>query len=161
MMLRAIILLLAWGLAILAQSGPPARPRPPVAWWENPVANGLTLSESQKDRINKIIREHRDRLTTERMEVERAERDLESVFDAEAVDFQRGKVVTDQLLKARGELTHEMVRMTLRLRAVLTPDQWRTLQDRNVSAVGQGAKGGRGRPKGAKGAPSTQVSESH
>lgn len=143
MICRAAVLLFISLLTLSAQTAPTPgrRPGPPVAWWENPVANGLTLSDSQKEKISLIVREHRDRLVSKRQEVERAERELEGVFNAETVDFPHGRAVTDQLLKARGELTHEMVRMTLRLRTVLTTEQWRTLQDRN--AMGRGGKGPR------------------
>jgi Spy/CpxP family protein refolding chaperone len=145
MIRRAAVLLFVGLLTLAAQTAPtPAkgrRPGPPVAWWENPVANGLTLNDAQKEKINSIVREYRDRLVSKRQEVERAERELEGVFNAETVDFPHGRAVTDQLVKARGELTHEMVRMTLRLRAVLTTEQWRTLQDRN--AVGRSGKGSR------------------
>jgi Spy/CpxP family protein refolding chaperone len=123
-----------------------------VAWWENPVANGLTLTETQKDRIGHIVRDHKDRLATDRQEVDRAERELEGVFNADTIDFQKGKLVTDQLVKARSELTQDMVRMTLRLRAVLTPEQWKTLQDRNAAAPA--TKGDRGRG-GKSGVPHT------
>jgi Spy/CpxP family protein refolding chaperone len=140
------LLISAFTLLPLAAQTP--RSRPPVAWWENPVANGLTLSEDQKHRINHIVREHRDQLATDRQEVERAERDLESVFNADVVDFQRGRLVTEQLVKARGQLTQDMVRMTLRLRGVLTTDQWKSLQDRNASD--RVLKGERGREAPAK-----------
>ncbi len=142
------ILLIAAVFTVSAQnpvSPAPRRPGPPVAWWENPVANGLTLTDAQKDRINHIVREHKDRLAAERLEAERAERELEAVFNADTVDMQRGRTVTDQLVKARGELTQDMVRMTLRLRSVLTADQWKSLQDRNAAA--RATKGGRGRER--------------
>jgi Spy/CpxP family protein refolding chaperone len=119
---------------LLPVAGQAPTSRGSVAWWENPVANGLTLSEEQKHRINHIVREHREQLATDRQDVERAERDLESVFNADVVDFQRGRIVTEQLAKVRGQLTQDMVRMTLRLRSVLTAEQWKSLQDRNAAA---------------------------
>jgi len=105
--------------------------QPPFAWWENPVANGLTLSEAQRDKINAIVSEHRERLTQERMEAERAEREFESVINADTVDWKRGHVAIDQLVKARSVFTEDISRMTLKLRNVLTAEQWRTLQSRN------------------------------
>lgn len=144
--LAILVLTAAFAASAQTPAAPaPRRPGPPVAWWENPVANGLTLTDAQKDRINHIVREHKDRLAAERQEAERAERELESVFNADSVDMQRGKAVTEQLVKARGELTQDMVRMTLRLRSVLTADQWKSLQDRNASE--RGGKGGRGRER--------------
>lgn len=128
----------------------PALAQPPVAWWENPVANGLTLSDVQKERINGILRDHRDALTSARDAAERAEQDLDTIYNAEAIDWARARAAIDQLVKARADLTQNLARMTLRLRAVLTIDQWRTLQGRG--ATGRAGKGrgpgpaNRGRP---------------
>jgi len=105
--------------------------QPPFAWWENPVASGLTLSDAQRDRINAIVSEHRERLTQERMEAERAEREFESVINADTVDWKRGRLAIEQLVKARSVFTEDISRMTLKLRTVLTAEQWRTLQSRS------------------------------
>jgi Spy/CpxP family protein refolding chaperone len=128
---------LAFALAI------PAVAQPPVAWWENPVANGVQLSDAQKERLNQIVREHRDRLMQKREESERAERELEAVFNADTVDFFRGRQAIDQLTKARTAFTQDLSMMTLKLRAVLTADQWRELQSRRPEG-----RGGRGRGPG-------------
>lgn len=130
-----------------------AQAQPPIPWWENPIGNGLVLSEAQRDRINSIVSEFRDRLTMERQDAERAEREFESVVNADTVDSRRGWLAIDQLVKARGVFTKDISTMTLRLRAVLTADQWRTLQER------QGARsehekmehGEKGRPGGRRG----------
>lgn len=124
----------------------------PFAWWENPVANGLVLSEAQRTLVTQIVSEYRDRLTAERREAERAEREFEAVVNAETVDSQRGRAAIDQLVKARGVFTGDVSQMTLRLRAVLTAEQWRTLQLRRD---GIGGREGKGRPegRGRKGGP--------
>lgn len=127
--------------------------QPPFAWWENPVANGLTLSESQRESINHIVSEHRDRLTLERQEAERAEREYENVINADTVDWRRGRAAIEQLVKSRGVFIEDISRMTLRLRNVLTAEQWRSLQLRNDGRSGRdGGRGprpeGRGRPGG-------------
>jgi len=98
--------------------------QPPVAWWENPVANGLTLSDAQRDRINVIVREHRDALMAAREAAEKAERELDAVFNSDTVDYGRGRAAIEQLVQARGDLTRNLARMTLRLRTVLTSEQW-------------------------------------
>jgi Spy/CpxP family protein refolding chaperone len=127
-----------------------AAAQPPIPWWENPVANGLTLSEAQRDRINHIVAEFRDRLAQERQEAERAERDLEGVFNSDTVDFPRGAQAIDQLVKARGAFTQDLSWMTMRLRAVLTADQWRELQSKFPQG-GRGRDAGRGRRPGPEG----------
>lgn len=149
--LLAATLLAAMAVLVL----PSAQAQPPIAWWENPVANGLTLSEAQRGRINHIVGEYRDRLNQERQEAERAEREFESVVNAETVDFQRGRIAIDLLVKARGVFTQDVSQMTLRLRAVLTADQWRSLQSRRGGREG-GREGGKGphiEGRGRKGPP--------
>ena len=141
-MIWRLLLLSALTLLPLTAQAPPSF----VAWWENPVANGLTLTEAQKHRINHEVNEHRDRLIADRQEVERAEQELEAVFNADSVDFQRGRAATEALVKARGQLTQDMVRMSLRLRSILTPEQWKSLQDRSAERA---AKGPRSRGRGA------------
>jgi Spy/CpxP family protein refolding chaperone len=134
-------LLGTWAVAV-------AFAQPPFAWWENPIANGLTLSEAQRDKIGQIMGEHRDRLTRERQEAERAEREFESVINADTVDWGRGRIAIDQWVKARGVFTEDMARMTLRLRNVLTAEQWHSLQLRDG---GRGREGGKGRPPDERG----------
>lgn len=142
-MMRGLLLSLCLAAVAYAQ--------PPFAWWENPVANGLTLSEAQRSLVTQIVGEYRDRLTIERREAERAEREFEAVVNAETVDSQRGRAAIDQLVKARGVFTQDVSQMTLRLRAVLTAEQWRSLQARRSGKEGRGGKGwpeGRGRKGG-------------
>jgi Spy/CpxP family protein refolding chaperone len=149
--LLAAMLLAAMLIAVL----PSAQAQPPIAWWENPVAHGLTLSDAQRDRINHIVGEYRERLTQERQEAEKAEREFESVVNAETVDFQRGRIAIDLLVKARGVFTQDISQMTLRLRAVLTADQWRSLQSRLGGREGgrEGGKGPHPEGRGRKGPP--------
>jgi Spy/CpxP family protein refolding chaperone len=133
--------------------------QPPVAWWENPVANGLTLTETQRDSINAIVREHQDSLRAARQAAEKAERELDAIYNADTVDLARGRAAIEDLVKARAELTRNLARMTLRLRAVLTVEQWRMLQSRG--AVGRGRGPGRipGGGRGRRGGPPPQSSE--
>ena len=133
--------------------------QPPIAWWENPVANGLTLSDSQRDRINNIVAEFRDRLNQEREDAERAEREFENVVNADTVDYPRGRAAIEQLKQARAVFTQDVSLMTLRLRTVLTTEQWRSLRSRRRGREG-GREGGRdgfkgSRPEGRGRRPST------
>jgi hypothetical protein len=64
------VFFLAMTLSVQAQ--------PPIPWWENPIGNGLNLSDAQLVRINTILGEYRERLTVERQEAERAEHDFEN-----------------------------------------------------------------------------------
>jgi len=111
-----------------------------LPWWDNPLASGLTLTDSQRTRIQEVVREYRDRLANLRAEVDQAEADLEAVFNDEVVDQRRGTATIDRLARTRADLTRAVSEMTLKLRAVLTPQQWQELQRRGE----EGARGGRG-----------------
>lgn len=132
-------------LLILALCAPSAYSQQATPWWENPVGYGLTLSEQQWDRVKRILAESRDRIDQERAEVERAELEMETFFNAEKIEWPRAKQAVDQLAKARAALTQDVTLMMLRMRTVLSVDQWRTLQARG--ATGR-LKGGRGRSPG-------------
>ncbi|MEI9811206.1 MAG: periplasmic heavy metal sensor [Acidobacteriota bacterium] len=154
MKFRALLLLVA--AAVFAG----AQPRPPFSpWWENPVANGLDLTEAQTKRVQDIAKEFNVKAVQLREAVDKAERDLEAVFNADTVDWQKGRQAIEQLVAVRSELTRDLARMTLRMRAVLSIDQWRTLQIREAMNPGPGRGKGRGRgfrppPNGSSSAPS-------
>ena len=119
--------------------------QPPVPWWENPVAAGLTLTDAQRERITGIARDYRDRLQEKRAEANRAERALQEIFDADVVDNARGQAAIDRLARARADLTRDVSRMTLQMRTVLTGEQWRALQSgrqvaRQTNAGGRGKR---------------------
>lgn len=116
-----------------------------LPWWENPLATGLTLTDAQRTRVQEILREARDPLADLRAEVEQAEAALEAIFNEDSVDERRGTAAIDRLARRRADLTRAVSEMTLKLRAVLTTEQWQELQ--RVIAAGERGRGGkRGRP---------------
>ena len=141
--------------ALLLFPGILAAQRGPNPWWENPVASGLkNLTVEQRNRINAIVAEYRDRLVNERMEAEKAEHELDAIFNADLVDFSRGSAAIDRLVKARADVTRDVSEMTLRLRRVLTAEQWRTLQAQQPEdGRGRGPDGRGHRPDGQVGSP--------
>ena len=110
-----------------------ARPQPPPAgfpWWDSPLVRDLNLSEDQRQQIRGVVREHRRSLIDLRAAVEKAEAQLEDVFNEDRVDQRRAGEAIDQLVAARGELTRALSQLSLRLRSILTAEQWRELQKR-------------------------------
>ena len=127
-MLRiALFLLLALPLA--AQRSPDYFP-----WWDSPLAKDLNLSEDQNRQIRSVIKEFRSRLVDCRAAVEKAEIEVQDDFNEEIVDQRRTSEAIDRLIAARGELTRAFSQMSLRLRVILTADQWRELQKRRPRA---------------------------
>jgi len=123
-----------------------------LPWWDNPLASGLTLTDSQKVRIQEVIHDYRDALTDLRAQVDEAEADLEAVFNEEVVDQRRGTAAIDRLARTRADLTRAVSEMTLKLRAVLTPQQWQELQRRGADS----GRGGRGADRNRRRAPKSQ-----
>ncbi len=154
---RALILSLAGALSLFAQQQQqPHRPPPPIAWWENPVANGLDLTDAQKDKVNTIQRQSNEQIAPKREALEHAEAELDAIFNAPTIDPQKAKVAVDQLAQARADLTRDVSIMMLRMRRVLTYDQWKMLEARrqNPDPSERRGKGrGRGFPRGP-GSPS-------
>ena len=156
-----VCLILAVPAALCAQG-----PRPGMfPWWESPVARSLNLTEAQNAQIRTVTGEYRAHLTNVRAAVERAETELEAVFNDDAVDQKKGAEAIDHLVKARSEMTKAVSEMSLKLRAVLTPQQWQILQRGPVRpgepVVGSGSGSGvergpgRGPGRGRRGGPKT------
>ena len=122
--------ILAWliclaGLPLVAQ---PARGFFP--WWDSPVAKDLNLTEDQNKQIRTIVREYRSKLIDQRAGLEKAEGDFEDQFNDENFEQRRASDALERLITARGDMTRSLSQMSLRLRAVLTADQYKELQRR-------------------------------
>jgi Spy/CpxP family protein refolding chaperone len=120
----ALIALLAAGAA-MAQG-----PRAMAPWWDRPLARELNLTEAQRNEIHSTIREYRPKLLELRSRVQKAEAELQNCFDAEQVDQNAAGRAIDDLASARQELTRTVSQMALRLRMVLTKEQWDAVQER-------------------------------
>lgn len=139
-------MLLAQAQVATQESRPP---RSFVSWWEGPWWNGraaqaLNLSDAQKTDINGIVKEYRTKMMDLRTAMEKADRDVEAAFSENPVDQRKANESIEKLAAARGDLTRTLSQMSLKMRLVLTADQWQDLQRRSPS--GRGERGvGRGR----------------
>lgn len=132
-MTKWLWLVAAVPLLVNAQSG-----RSLFPWWDNPLSQDLNLTDTQRNQIRSVVKEYRDRLVDERAAVEKAEGQLEDVFGEDTVDQRKAAEAIEHLTAARGELTKSLAQMSLRMRTVLTAQQWQALQ----------RKQGRGGPRG-------------
>lgn len=120
-------------LLVLAVFLTPALAQPPRAyfpWWESPLARELNLSEEQRQKIRQIVRESRNQLIDKRAAAEKAEAELEDLFSEPVIDQARALQAIDRLVAARGDLTRAFAELSLKVRMVLTPEQWKDLQQR-------------------------------
>jgi Spy/CpxP family protein refolding chaperone len=135
-----LVLILAVPAAMNAQ-GPRSGFFP---WWDSPMVSGLDLTNAQRTEIRAVIEEYRGRMVDVRNAVQKAEGDLDAVFNEDAVDQQRGSGAIDRLTKARADMTKSVSEMSLRMRAVLTAQQWQELQRRQREQGARIENAGRG-----------------
>jgi Spy/CpxP family protein refolding chaperone len=119
-------------------------------WWNSPLVQNLDLNEAQQKEIRTTVREYRGHLMDLREAVQRADSDLQVALDQSPLDQRKANEAIEHLATARGELTRTISQMTLRLRTILTNDQWQELQRRQAERR-PGPLGGRGR--GGRNAP--------
>ncbi len=120
-------------LAVLLFLTGPLLAQPPRAyfpWWEGPLAGSLNLTETQKQQIRNVLREYRDRMIDQRAAVEKAEAAVEDIFNEDKPADADVKAAIEQLVEARGAMTRTFTEMSLKLRRVLTAQQWADLQRR-------------------------------
>ncbi|MCS7026457.1 MAG: periplasmic heavy metal sensor [Bryobacteraceae bacterium] len=123
-----LALLLLMPFASLAPAQTPGRELFP--WWDMPVVRDLNLSEEQMRQIRATAREYRDRIIDLRASMEKADNELNDLMEEEKPDQQKLFAAIDRLVAARGELTRVFSQMAVKMRLVLTPQQWKELQRR-------------------------------
>src|SRR5258708_660341 len=115
-------------LALMAQ-GPGGDPRPqPLGWegpwWNNRLVQDLNLSDAQKGEINAVVKDYRGKMMDIRSAIGKADADVQTAFDENPVDQKKAADAIERLANARADLTRSLSQMSLKLRAVLTADQW-------------------------------------
>jgi|SRR5580692_9497365 Spy/CpxP family protein refolding chaperone len=129
---RLLALTLLWSTILCAQM-----PRGIYAWWSRPqIARDLNLSPAQREQIRATVQQYRPHLLNVRMAVNQAEEDLANQFNRNPVDPGKTNEAIDRLVDARSDLTRTLTQLSLKLRLVLTEQQWQELQRRRP---GQGA----------------------
>jgi Spy/CpxP family protein refolding chaperone len=123
-MRRSILLGLLLSCSVFGQM-----PKSLYAWWSKPViARQLNLTNVQRQQIRATVLQFRPHLIDIRAEVNKAEVDLEAQFDHDPVDQAKANQAIERLIAARADLTRTLSQMSLKLRTVLTDQQWRDLQ---------------------------------
>jgi Spy/CpxP family protein refolding chaperone len=130
---RLLALTLLWGAILSAQL-----PRGIYAWWSQPqIARDLNLSPSQREQIRATVQQYRPHLLNVREAVKQAEQALADQFNRNPVDPKKTDEAIERLVDARSDLTRTLTQLSLKLRLVLTEEQWQELQRRRP---GQGAE---------------------
>ncbi len=130
-------------VALVAQ--PPRGPRP---WWDGELRQDLNLSDAQTRQIKETQKEFRPRMRDLRAEVMKAESDLDAIYNQDPVDQAKANEAINRLAAAHSELTKAVSQMDLKLRLILTPQQWQDLKERQHRQWPGGRKGPMRGPSG-------------
>lgn len=106
-------------------------------WWESPIAQDLNLTPEQRKQIQATLREYRDRLIEQRAAVQKAEGQVMDLMNEDQVNEAKSREAIEKLVAARAELMRTVSLMSLRLRTVLTPQQWQELRKRRAQQLAQ------------------------
>jgi protein CpxP len=125
-------------------------------WWNNPkIVEKLKLTDDQRKAMDDIFQKHREKLIDLRANVEKAEIAMEPLVKADQPNESAVMTQIDKVAQARAELEKANARFLFALRAKLTPDQWKQVQDfrqnhegmhRDWRRDGRGRGDGPGRP---------------
>ena len=121
--MRRFLIILAIAASLCAQ--PPRGPRP---WWNADVAKNANLSEAQQKQVRQIQHDFRDRMFQARQAVDKANADVEAAFNEDPVDQAKANAAIERLATAHADLTRTVSQLDLKLRTVLTPEQWQAMQ---------------------------------
>jgi len=99
-------------------------------WWNNPkIVERLKLTEDQRKAMDDIFQKHREKLVDLRANVEKAEIEMEPLVKADQPNESAVMGQIDKVAQARAELEKANARFLFALRAKLTPEQWKQVQD--------------------------------
>jgi Spy/CpxP family protein refolding chaperone len=140
--MRYLLLFLLFLVPAAAQN-----PRGIFNWWDSPLARDLNLTEAQRDQIRGTVRDYRSKLIDLRAAIEKAELEVDDAFNEDTLNQQRASEAIERLAVARGDMIRTFSQMSLKMRGVLTQEQWRELQRRRPRMEGGPGPGmGPGRP---------------
>lgn len=108
--------------------GPMGQTRGPRPWWDADVARNLNLSEAQQKQVAQIMHEFRPRMREVQQAVNRADADVTASFNEEPVDQTKANDAINRLAAARFDLTKAVSQADLKLRTVLTAQQWQEMR---------------------------------
>jgi Spy/CpxP family protein refolding chaperone len=96
----------------------------------------LNLSETQQKQITGVCKESFKKIFDLRDTVNKAETELQSAFDDSPVDQGKSNAAIEHLVAARADLFRATSQMDLKIRAVLTDEQWQQLKTRQRRGPG-------------------------
>ena len=103
---------------------------PPPNWWHDPqISTAVKLSDSQFTALDAIARDHQPDMDRLRMDTTAAERDLRLLLAADKPEASDILTAGRRVKSDRDQLLDHEVRMLADERALLTMQQWTSLED--------------------------------
>ncbi|MGD1147665.1 MAG: periplasmic heavy metal sensor [Thermoanaerobaculaceae bacterium] len=99
-------------------------------WWERPrIAARLGITSEQVSKLNAATYPHAKAMIDLKATVDKATLDVQAASETEPFEAERARVAFGVLQQARQRLEAERFEMLVKVRAILTPDQWGRLQE--------------------------------
>jgi Spy/CpxP family protein refolding chaperone len=121
------------------------------------VVKQLNLSDAQTKQMDQVNQDFRPRLNAVRDEVNKAEAAMDAVFNEDPVDPAKGNDAINHLAAARSELTKALSQHDLKVRMILTAQQWEQLKQIEHDHEPWPGRGGRRRGPPKSTAPTPNV----
>ncbi|HUB51598.1 MAG TPA: Spy/CpxP family protein refolding chaperone [Terracidiphilus sp.] len=108
-------------------------------FWNNPkIVEKLQLTDQQRKEMDQAWQEHRENLIDLQATEEKAEVEMEPLMKADQPNETAILAQIDKIAAARAELEKANARFLLAIRAKLTPDQWKQVQEFREHPMPQG-----------------------
>jgi periplasmic protein CpxP/Spy len=115
-------------------------------WWNNPkMVEQLKLTDEQRKAMDDILQQHREKLIDLRANLQKAEVAMAPLVRADQPNETAVMTQIDKVAQARAELEKANARFLFALRAKLTPEQWKQVQQFRQNR-GEMRRDWRGRP---------------
>lgn len=103
---------------------------PQGRFWNNPaLMTKLKLTDDQRKGMDQVLQQHRTTLVDLHANLEKAELALEPMMKEDQPNESQILEQIDRVAQARAELEKANARFLLAIRAKLTPEQWKNLQE--------------------------------
>jgi Spy/CpxP family protein refolding chaperone len=102
--------------------------RGPRPWWDGDLSKNANLSEAQQKQVLQIRGDFRPHMREVQLAVNKADADLAAAFNEEPVDQAKANDAINRLAAAHGEANRTVSQFSLKLRNVLTAQQWQEMQ---------------------------------
>jgi Spy/CpxP family protein refolding chaperone len=110
--------------------GMPGMGMPGGKWWkDSQVVQQIALSDQQAQQIEKTFQDHRMQLIDLHANLEKAETQMEPLMQADQPNEAQVTSQIDKIAQARAALEKSNAQMLFAIRRILTPDQWKKLQN--------------------------------